>query len=224
MMRLTSFILSLFLLSTVVSAQTTIPPATTLVCPAGSNWTIPGGVVQLNGKNAGFSANVKNGACVGGNVFYQITAAGCWSWNGTGWSSQTSCPTIPPPSSSSSSSSGSSSGGSSSGGSTITYTATLNWLAPVYDIAGNPIATTAADAITGYNIYMGATASTQLKIASVASTVTSYTITTIPAGPAFFTVTAVNAKGESAIASGTASAPGPVINLSISLGIAPSAN
>jgi hypothetical protein len=91
-----------------------MPPASSLLCPAGNAWTITSaGVVQLNGANAGFTAGVTGMACVSG-VAYQVTPVGCWSWTASKWTQQATCPTIP----SGSSSSSSSSGGSASGGST----------------------------------------------------------------------------------------------------------
>lgn len=63
--------------------------------PSGNTWTVTGGVIQENGANAAFSANVTAIYLVNGTV-YQVNASSQWYfWNGTGWTaSNTGSPLV----------------------------------------------------------------------------------------------------------------------------------
>src|SRR6185369_7727680 len=52
---------------------------------SGNKWTIVNGVVDENGKAAGYSANVAEIAYVKGTIWQVNTAGLWWSWNGTTW-------------------------------------------------------------------------------------------------------------------------------------------
>lgn len=88
-------------------------------------------------------------------------------------------------------------------------TATLNWAPVTSDSNGNAIPTSAGgvtNAITGYNVYQGASASALVKVGSVAASATSYAASGLATGTYFFAITAVNAVGEGAksnVVSGT---------------------
>lgn len=69
-------------------ASVTIPPATSITDSKGNVWTVVAGVVQMNGKPAGFSANVTELVYVNQTIWQ--TANGSWfSWTGTTWSAGT---------------------------------------------------------------------------------------------------------------------------------------
>lgn len=88
-------------------------------------------------------------------------------------------------------------------------TATLNWSPISLDSNGNAIPTSSggvSNAITAYNVYQGASATSLVKVGSVAASATSYTATGLATGTYFFAITAVNAVGEggkSNVVSGT---------------------
>jgi hypothetical protein len=67
--------------NTVVTASST----SAITDASGNAWTIANGVVQENGKAAGYSANVTEIAYVNGNVWQENNANLWWEWNGTTW-------------------------------------------------------------------------------------------------------------------------------------------
>lgn len=70
-----------------LNGQVTIPPATSITDSTGNVWTIAAGVVQMNGKPAGFSAGVTQLAYVK-PVIWQFNGTLWFSWNGTNaWNS-----------------------------------------------------------------------------------------------------------------------------------------
>ncbi len=56
-----------------------------IVDSKGDTWTISGGVVLVNGSDAGYSANVVELAYVGGEVYQENAAGGWWGWSGGTW-------------------------------------------------------------------------------------------------------------------------------------------
>lgn len=75
-----------------------------------------------------------------------------------------------------------------------TRTVTLNWTAPTANSDGS-----ALTPLTGYNIYMGATASQLLQVASITNPgLLTWTSAPLSTGTYFFTITALNSSTESA--------------------------
>lgn len=64
---------------------------------AGNAWTVVAGVIQKNGANAGYSANVALLLFYGGTIYQQNAAGNWWSWNGTGWTATTDPRAAPAP-------------------------------------------------------------------------------------------------------------------------------
>ena len=81
---------------------------------------------------------------------------------------------------------------------TTNGTATLTWTAPTTDVNGNALATTAGDALTGFNVLEGVGAATPTQLATVGPTVLTYAATGLTATSYTFEVEAVNAAGTSA--------------------------
>src|SRR5580693_5483090 len=81
---------------------------------AGASWSVVGGVVQRNGANFGYSANVTLLEYCNGVIYQQNKAGGWWSASGTATWTATTAPTNCTGTSSSSSSSSSSGGSTSS--------------------------------------------------------------------------------------------------------------
>nr|WP_294525701.1 hypothetical protein [uncultured Rhodopila sp.] len=78
---------------------TSIPTAAQIVDTSGNIWTLVGGVVQENGKPAGFSAAVVEVYWDGTTIYQSTSATLWWSWNGTTWVSTASpiATNTPPP-------------------------------------------------------------------------------------------------------------------------------
>lgn len=63
----------------------TIPPLTQLLDLKLNKWTVASGVVQMNGANAGFSANVILLLYFKGVIYQKNSAGGWWSWTNSTW-------------------------------------------------------------------------------------------------------------------------------------------
>lgn len=77
-------------------------------------------------------------------------------------------------------------------------TATVTWIAPTLDVNGNVLATTPGDALTGYSIECGTSATVMSVCASPVAGSTSYVFSALAAGTYYYAVAAVNAAGTSA--------------------------
>ena len=71
--------------------------AGSLTDAAGNTWTIAGGVAQINGAAAGYTANVSELAYAGGAIWQENSGGLWWEWNGTGWGSGAGTSTSPLP-------------------------------------------------------------------------------------------------------------------------------
>jgi hypothetical protein len=65
---------------------TSCPPAQSITDAQGGLWTVSGGVIQTNGQNAGYSADVTLLLYFNHTVYQQNAAGGWWLWSGSGWS------------------------------------------------------------------------------------------------------------------------------------------
>lgn len=68
---------------------TTIPTVSQIVDSSLNIWTIVGGVVQMNGTNAGFSGSVVLLLYFNTTIYQQNSSANWWFWTGTGWQTTT---------------------------------------------------------------------------------------------------------------------------------------
>jgi hypothetical protein len=64
---------------------TTIPAAAQIIDAGGNLWTVSGGVIDENGKLAGYSAGVTLLVYANSTIYQENAAGGWWSWNGTTW-------------------------------------------------------------------------------------------------------------------------------------------
>lgn len=74
---------------------TTAPPASNIIDATNNVWTIVGGVVQVNGGQAGFSANVTQILWYNG-IVYQFNGAQWFPWAGTMWGAGQGDPRVNP--------------------------------------------------------------------------------------------------------------------------------
>jgi hypothetical protein len=71
--------------TTASPSGTTIPAATQIIDAGGNLWTVSGGVIDENGKLAGYSAGVTLLVYANSTIYQENAAGGWWSWNGTTW-------------------------------------------------------------------------------------------------------------------------------------------
>jgi hypothetical protein len=64
---------------------------------SGNTWTIKNGAVQMNGSNAGYSANVTEIAYVNGTVWQENASNQWWGWSNNGWNTGNGTTTSPLP-------------------------------------------------------------------------------------------------------------------------------
>ncbi len=204
------------LIGTLANAPTATCATTT--APAGTWGISAAGAVTFNGTAQANTSNVVLGVCANG-VFTQENSSCLWfpaqgpataiTWGLTSTTTPPAGVALP---------------------TCLNGTVVLSWIAPTTDSNGNPIPTTsgtATNAITGFNIYQGNSATTLVKVASVAATALTYSVTGLTAGTYYFAVTTVNAQGEgtkSNVVSGTmpASAPPPPA-VTLAVPVAPTA-
>lgn len=79
-------------------------------------------------------------------------------------------------------------------------TATLTWTAPATNEDGTAVV------LSGFNVYVGNSPGNLNPVASVGPNITSHTINGLPAGTAYFAVTAVGANGMESVRSQIATA------------------
>jgi hypothetical protein len=71
--------------------------AGSLIDASGNTWTIAGGVAEINGAAAGYTANVSELAYAGGAIWQENAGGLWWEWSGTNWGSGAGTSTSPLP-------------------------------------------------------------------------------------------------------------------------------
>lgn len=74
--------------------QISPPPPAPIIDNALNAWTVVDGIIYRNGALAGFSAAVTSLIYYNSTIYQQNAAGGWWSWNGSGWTTESGDPRV----------------------------------------------------------------------------------------------------------------------------------